>query len=282
MADFLAAWSLFGGAWSVALLLGALLPLCGVVLVLRQQLFLSAAIGQAATLGIAFGFWCGLAPAALPTGGHTETFALVLAVGCGACTAVLAMRALSTTGSQVEARSAAVFLAGSALSVLLGATDPHGLEEVRRLTLSSMLGVSTLDVWLAAGGLLVTVLAALAVRHRVLLWAMDPVTALVHGAKLPRMDVAVGAWLGACTGFAIHATGLLFAFGLSVLPVLVAREVAGSLRRVLWLAPVLGGGGTAAGLFVAHQVDLPPGQVAVGLLVLALPLAFVLGRLLRR
>jgi len=281
MRDFLAAWSLFHDAWLVALLLAALLPLCGVVLVLRQQLFLGAAVGQAATLGIAVGIWGGLAPVATTGAEHTETFALLLAVSGGSLTAVLAMRALSTTGSHIEARSAWIFLAGSSLSVLLSTADPHGLEEVRRLTLSSLLGVSPLDVWLAAGALALTLAAAATCRQSILLWAMDPVTARAHGAHTFGLDVAVGVWLGTCMGFALHATGLLFAFGLTVLPVLVAREVAGSLAGVLWLAPLLGLFGTAVSLVGAHLLDLPPGQLAVGTLVLLLPLAAGARRLLR-
>lgn len=282
MADFFAAWSLFGDAWTVALLLAALLPCCGIVLVLRQQVFLSAAIGQASTLGIAVGIWCGLAPAALPGGSHTETLALLLAVGSGVATAVLAMRALSTSGSQIEARSAAIFVTGSALSVLLGSTDPHGLEEVRRLTLSSLLGVSGLDLWLAGTALAATALALGLAGRSVLLWAMDPGTARAHGANVPLLDVLVGGWIGACTGFAIHATGLLFAFGLSLLPVLIARELAASLRAALWLAPAVGVLGTTTGLVVAHRLDLPPGQMAVGLLAIGLPLAVAVGAGWRR
>lgn len=273
MDDFLFAWSLFHDAWLVALFLAALLPLCGIVLVLRQQLFLSAAVGQASTLGIALGICCGLAPAIAPSGGHTETFALLFAIAGGSLTAVLAMRSLSTSGSQVEARSAWMFLAGSSLSVLLSTSDPHGLEEVKRLTLSSLLGVSPLDTWLAGGGLLLSVVLAVLARRRVLLWAMDPVTTLVHGSSVLALDVAVGVWIGVATGFSIHATGLLFAFGLTVLPVLIARELARSLAAVLWLAPALGLVGTAAALVVAHLRDWPPGQVAVGGLVLVLPLA---------
>lgn len=281
MQDFLDAWALFHDAWLVALLLATLLPLCGIVLVLRQQLFLSAAVGQASTLGIALGIWFGLAPTAVVGTAHTETFSLLFAIAGGGVTAVAAMRALSTTGSHVEARSAWMFLAGSSLSVLLSTADPHGLEEVRRLTLSSLLGVSALDVWLAAGALAFT-LGLCAVRsRRVLLWAMDPVTTRAQGSSLLALDLAVGAWLGVCTGFAIHATGLLFAFGLTVLPVLVVREVATSLRGVLWLAPLVGAADTVVSLWLAHVLDLPPGQVAVGVLVLLLPVAAGARRLWR-
>lgn len=265
MAEFLNLWQLFGDSWLVALLLAALLPFCGIILVLRQQLFLSAAVGQAATLGIAFGIWTGLSP---PHASSALGFALV----AGALTASLSMRALSSRGSQLESRSAAVFLAGSSLSVLLASGDPHGLEAIRQLQLPSLLGVSPQDVLLAALALAATLVLALLFRDRVLLWATDPVTARVLGSNLLLLDLAVGTWIGACTGFAIHATGALYAFGLSVLPVLLVRGRCRSLQQVLVFAPLAGIAVTAVGLALAHWLDWPPGHAAVGLLVLLLPL----------
>src|SRR6185295_8383025 len=104
---------------------------------------------------------------------------------------------------------------------------------------------------------------AVLLRDRVLLWALDPATAAALGLRVWRWDSVVGLWLGLLLGFAIHATGLLFAFGCAVLPVLVARELCRSLAALLWLVPVLGCASTGVGLYFAHQGDLPPGQVAV-------------------
>jgi ABC-type Mn2+/Zn2+ transport system permease subunit len=73
-------------------------------------------------------------------------------------------------------------------------------------------------------------------RRSIVLWAMDPVTAQVRGTWLRALDLAVGGWIGGCIGFAIHATGLLFAFGVTVLPVLLGRELCSSLRMVWWCA----------------------------------------------
>jgi zinc/manganese transport system permease protein len=252
-------WKYFQDSILVAVMLGCLLPLCGIVLLLRQQAFLSAAVGQSATLGIALGIFVHM-----PVGGPV---ALLLAVAAGVFTTVASMRSLSTGGPQLESRSAWLFLLGGAGAMLLASNDPHGLEEVHKLTLSSLLFVHRADVVVAAVALGGTLLALLRWRPRVLLWATDPVTAQVHGSNLFAFDVAVGGWIGACSGFAIQTTGLLFAFGLTVLPVLVARACCRSLRAVFWCAPLVGGAGTLLALAVAAQksVDLPPGQAAVAL-----------------
>ena len=190
-------WKYFHDAILVAVMLGCLLPLCGVVLLLRQQAFLSAAVGQAATLGIALGLFFGL---------RVEgAVALLLAVAAGVFTTVAAMRSLSTGGPQLESRSAWLFLLGGAGAMLLAAhakDDPHGLEKVHELSLSSLLFVQGPDVVVAAVALGGTLLALLRWRPRVLLWATDPVTAQVHGSNLFAFDLAVGGWIGACMGFA--------------------------------------------------------------------------------
>jgi ABC-type Mn2+/Zn2+ transport system permease subunit len=126
--------------------------------------------------------------------------------------------------------------------------------------------------------LLATVALAFA-RDRILLWTIDPEGARVLGVRTARWDVAVGAAIGVATGFAIHAAGLLFTFGATVLPVLVARRLGRSLAGVLLLAPLLGLGATFAGLVAGHSWDLPPGQSAVAVMALLLAGASLAGRL---
>jgi ABC-type Mn2+/Zn2+ transport system permease subunit len=155
--------------------------------------------------------------------------------------------------------------AGSGAMVLL-ADAPHGLHEVQRLMLSSLLGASQADVLVASGLLAATAAAVLAFRRRLLLWAMDPPSAQVYGTSLVRQDLLVGAWAGGVIGFAIHATGLTFTFGCTVLPVLFVRELAGSLTVALWLAPAVGGCGYVASFVLADRLDLPPGQCCVAVL----------------
>ncbi|MBK8098800.1 MAG: metal ABC transporter permease [Planctomycetes bacterium] len=278
MADFLAAWELFGDAWTVGLLLAALLPIGGIVLVLRRQVFLAAAIGQTSTLGIALAIFLGLGAHEAPGHAHAETWALGFALVAGVLTAVTALRALSQGGAAMEARAGWMFLLGGSASMLLLAERPHGLQEVQRLQLSSLLGASPADVWICAVVLAVIAAVVIALGRRLLLWAIDPTTARVLGMACGRWDVAVGGWLGLVSGFAIHATGLLFVFGLTILPVLFAAQVCRRLGAVLVVAPMTGLLATAVALAVAHLGDLPPGQVAVALLAGAVLLA----RLIRR
>ncbi len=264
--DFAQAFLLFAPAWGSALLLATLLPFVGVVLLLRQQVFLAAAIGQAASLGYALALWLGLAAA----GGHGHDVSLLLAGWVLAVfTAVTALRALTTRGTDMEARAGVVFLLGGSLGMVLLADAPHGLAEVQRMFLSSLLGAGGFDVAVAAGLLVATVAVAARRGRTVALWAIDPTTAAAHGLPVRALDLGVGLWVGTVLAFAIHVGGLVFAFGAAVLPTLFAREVCRSLRAVAITAPVAGAVFGAVGLWLAHTCDRPPGQTIVAVLAIA-------------
>jgi len=258
-------WSLFGDALATGLLLAIVLPWFGVLLVLRQQLFLAAAIGQAANAGIAMAMAgaATLAAVHVHSGGGDRWWLFVSGSLLAMLTAVMAMRALSVRHSTLEAGSAWVFLVGGAGAMLVLADAPHGLQELQRLFLSSLLAAGPADVWIAAAGVLVAGSWLWARPRQLLAWALEPRTAAAHGGAVRRHDLLVGAGLGLVFTHAILATGLMFTFGATVLPVLAARELAGSLRGVMLLAPTIGVLGQALAFALAHRADLPPGQVAV-------------------
>jgi zinc transport system permease protein len=263
------AWELFGDAVLAGLAMSAALPLVGLLLVLRRQVFLCAAIGQSGGLGIAFGIWLVLA-----VGGphlHWQTvagsFPLLFGSGFGVAAAWLALRqsaqGMTEAGGNPEARAAWLFLLGGSGAMVLLAEAPHGLQTVQQLLLSSLLGATGADRWLACALLSLLIGAACLWPRRLALWAIDPLSARVYGANMALLDLLVALAIGTTLAFAIHVAGLPFAFAGAILPVLSARELAGSLRTVTWLAPLLGTLGFGLGWWWATAQDLPPGQCAV-------------------
>ncbi|MBX3463801.1 MAG: metal ABC transporter permease [Planctomycetes bacterium] len=258
-------WALFGDAIGTALLLAAVLPPLGALMLLRQQVFVTAAIGQAAGGGIALVLALGLASPHGHGDGEGRWILVGAALLAAIVPAVLALRTAPGLGSTLEARSACMFLLAGAGAMLLLANDPHGAMALQRSFLSSVLAADRHDVVLAAAALVA--LAALLWRRsrRVLAWAIDPAAAAVHGVPVGRYDAVGGMLFGAVVGHAITSVGLAFTFGAAVLPVLAARERCRTLRSTLLAAPVVGAVGAAAGCVLAHRFDLPPGQVAVAL-----------------
>ncbi len=258
-----ATFELFFDAWATGLLLAVSLPLLGVLLVLRRQIFLGAAVAQTGSLGIATMLW--LFPAAVHAHDGQFVGEYVPLTGGLSFAVVAAFAALRTgrTLAEAEARAVWLFLAGSCGAMVLLAQAPHGMQTVQQLMLSSLLGATRADLWFATALLVVVLVVWLGLPRQLLLWGTDSATAHVHGLRLARLDVGLGALMGLALGFSIHATGLPFTFGAAVLPVLAARPLARSFRQVLLAAPVLGAGAFVLGWRWADAADLPPGQCAV-------------------
>jgi ABC-type Mn2+/Zn2+ transport system permease subunit len=276
--QFLAAWTLFGNAWTTGLLLAALLPILGVVLVAREQIFVAAAVSQAATLGIATATWLGATLLHETADDHLDSAAVPCSLLFAVAGMLFSTRSGLRQGDSGEARAGIVFLAGGSLSMLLLASHPHGLAEVQHLMFSSLLGASRQDVWIAAAMLLCTLLAGSLRFARWRLWVLDPTTAQALGVPARRYALGIALASGLAIGFSIHCAGALFTFGICVLPALIARRLARTIRATFLLAPALGVTTTLLGLVAADALDLPPGQLVVALLCTGLAAVWLLGR----
>ncbi|MEZ5964273.1 MAG: iron chelate uptake ABC transporter family permease subunit [Planctomycetota bacterium] len=257
---------LFGAAFGTALLLAAHLPWIGVVLVLRQRLFAAAAVAQCAALGFAVGVFLGLGDREQHLGGCGPELLLVGGAG-GVLAGLFVLGRQRSAAGGLEAWAAVLFLIGGSASMLLLAQHPHGLADIQRLQLSSLLGADVLDLLVALALTVATLVLGLWRGRRILLVASDETTAEVLGLHVRAYRAALGTWVGLCLAFAIHTTGLMFAFGCTVLPVLLTRTFAPSLRAVLWLAPILSVGTTGVALWLAQLpgLDWPPGQTTVAI-----------------
>lgn len=79
-------------------------------------------------------------------------------------------------------------------------------------------------------------------------------------------------------GLSIRVSEMLYTFGCLVLPPLAARSLAREMRGMLLLSPILALVASALGFVLANACDYPPAQTTVGLLCLALALAWLYRR----
>lgn len=280
--DFADTWPLLWHGWLAGWLIAVTLALPGVLVVAREQIFIGAAVAQASTLGVAVGMWLVAAlPGAVDGQGHPHGHGHSGSAGIlGVCAAAAAIGAMLAIGGSrggrgrgsPESRTGWIWLASGAGTVLLLSASPHGAHGIERLIASSLLGASVGDVWMFAG-LALASLGLTLLRHRQLtVLAIDPSLAAVVGIERRWWEPAIAIWLGVCIGLAIRVSGLLFAFGCLVLPALAARGLCREVRTQFLVAPMLALSTGVVGFAVANHHDLPPAQVAVGLLC-AIPLA---------
>lgn len=275
--DFIASWPLFAPTYLTGWLLAILLPLLGVYVVARNQIFMGAAIAQASTLGIALSMIAASCLSAFHI--HAlEDSATVWAV-VFACAASLAMSLSYGRRESHEAVAAWIFLVSASLSVLVVAHSPHGLDEIQRLASSSLIGATRGDVFLYA--LLTLLTAGFFFRHHrtLTLLAVDPAMAAAVGIKPHHWFQGTALALGIVIGCSIRSAGLLYTFGCLVLPALAAKTLSRTIRPLYLLAPAIGLATALAGFVLAHQVDWPPAQATVALQSLLLLLGWAFRRM---
>ncbi len=255
--DFILSWELFAEAWLTGWILAVLLTIVGVVLVAQRQAFVGVAAAQFTTLGIALALWVGEA-FHLYSGGHG------LVWSSGILFAILACVSLAFAGRESQLL-VWLYLAGASGSVLVLSQSPHGLEELQRLMLSSVIGADWVDVGVFGLGCVLAILVCRLRGRTILLVATDPVTAAALGIRTRTWRIGIALVAGTVLGASIHATGVLFVFGKLVLPVFAAINIARTMRTLLWLAPTLSLMTSLCAFMIANHHDLPPAQTAVGM-----------------
>ncbi len=278
-----ASWSLFGDSYLAGWLIAVLLSVVGVWVVARDQIFLGAAVSQASTLGAALALW--LEGVAATVGSHSlgsDALTALLAVTASVATALLTSRATAPGRESPEALTGWVYLIGASVPVLMLASSPHGLEEVQRLLISSILGASRADVWLFLALVGATAVGVPLLRRRIVLFAMDSEMAAAVGMPARRWRLGTALWLGVAVGLSIHCAGMLYSFGILVLPALVARSLCREVAPMFAVAPAVALGTAVPGFLLADRLDVPPAQLAVALLCGLLALAWGLRARLAR
>jgi len=277
ISEFIESWGLFHNVYLTGWLIGLLLSLVGVVVVARDQIFLSAAVSQASTMGIALGLW--MSNTFADVQGlwlHVDSFLSFMAVTFAVIAALVTTRSHERVRESAEAITGWVFLLSASLAILILAHSPHGLDEIHRLLSSSIIGATVGDV-ITFGVLLVsTALLIAAAYRRILLFTLDPVLAVAVGMKLQYWRMITAIWLGLSVGLSLRASGMLYTFGCLVLPALVAKNLCREIRTVFFLSPLVALTTGAIGFVLANHYDYPPAQMAVVLLCLSLVLAWTL------
>ncbi len=252
-------WPLFWPTYLVAWFSAATLALIGIPVVAREQVLLGAGLVQAGTGGLALALACGLATAGHHAGlGSTLVIALTIVIA--------ALLAGAQSRERPEAFAGWLFLAGSASSVLLLAHQPLGLEVLKLVQTSSLLGAAPHDPWWAATLCLITVAAVAIAGRRLLLICWEPGLAAALGQRAVLWQVALAVWTGLSLAISLHLTGALFTTALLVLPALIARRWVRNLPSLPWAVVLIAEVAVTMAMALAWHLDLPPAQVAVVLL----------------
>lgn len=263
--DFIDAWETFRPGVMAAVIVGATLGLLGVYVVLRRLVFLTAAIGQTASLGVVLSLFL-TAVAGSAWWVPSPTLFAVLLTFAGTL-AVSRRRSRSPVFG--DGLLGAMFLTGAAGTILLGSRLTHEMHEIEALLHG--VGVAVLPEDLAV----VTWVGVFVGLVHFMFWrglsaaSFDAIGAAVRGVPVRVMEVTLALTLSLAIAAGIRALGVMPVFALSVLPSLAAIRLAPTLPRALVLGPALGALAGFAGFLCAHLFDLDVGasQTMVAILI---------------
>ena len=277
--QFMESWELFRDPVLAAALVGGLLGWLGVYVVVRRMVFLSAALAQAAGLGVAAAWYAQIhlgAPASLVTP----------TTGAVAATGLAAAGLLSVRVGAMGRRDGVlgwVYLFGAAGTLALGTKIVQEVQDIQSILFGSAVAVSREDL------LLITwMTGALGLLHVVGLRgfvqvAVDEDGARVRGLPTRLLGLLLVASLAVAVSLSTRVLGALPVFAFTVLPPMAGLRLAPNVAGAAVVAALLGALAGVLGYFVAFLYQLPVGAsqalVAGGGLVLAHVLGWLLDRL---
>jgi zinc transport system permease protein len=267
LADFFAAWDLFRDPVLAAMIAGATLGYLGVYVVLRRMVFVSAALSQAAGLGVAFSFYAQIAFGATGFFAHPLACATIFTV---ATTLVLAKQRDGAWLSR-ESILGAVYLIGSAGALIAGTRIQQEAHEISSILFGTAVLVTPSDLNLLATVCVVVMAVQLIAARGFRFASFDPDGARVRGLPVGLLEAALFACIAVVVSFATRVLGALPIFAFSVLPAMAAILVAPSVPIALALATTFGALSGGLGYLLSFRFSLPVGasQAATAVLLVA-------------
>jgi zinc transport system permease protein len=262
--DFFAAWDLFRDPVLAAIVAGAMLGYLGVYIVLRRMVFVSAALSQAAGLGVAFAFYAQIAL------GATGLWAQPLASATVFTLLTTMVLAKPGEGGWLSRESVLgwVYLIGSAGALILGTKIQQEAHEISSILFGTAVLVTPSDLLLLTGVCAVVMVVQLVGARGFRFASFDRDGARVRALPVALLDGVLFASIALVVSFATRVLGALPIFAFSVLPAMGAILVAPSVRVAQILATAFGATCGAVGYFVSFRFSWPVGasQASVAIL----------------
>lgn len=228
------------------ILLAPLAGLLGAQIVLRHLAFFSHSVGTAAFPGLVVAGPLGL-PAPL----------------CALAAATLFAAALERLGRLAriayDAATALLLVGALAIGVILASDVYESGSEVDQLLFGSLLAIGDEEIAATVAALVVAGAAALVFRRLWIATGFDPGSSRALGMSRVAADWALLVAIGVAAVAALDATGALLVGVVLVIPAATARLFATSVGGLELGATVIALVEGIGGLWIAFELDVPPG-----------------------
>jgi ABC-type Mn2+/Zn2+ transport system permease subunit len=267
----------------ISLLIGFICPLVGVYLVFRRLVFMAVALPQVSSCGIAFAFalhsW-----QIIPHLEESNEHGLALAGASFFTLGTLLVLALIERKHQtnIEGRIGTAYVLAGAWSILLLLKNPYGEHGLLERLRGEIIAVTDMD--LAVTGIIFFVVAVclFLFQKELLLVSYDRETAISLGKNVTFWDTLLFIIIGLTISLSVLSVGPLVTFGFLILPPLIARTFARTMKQFTIVASLVGGLSAIAGFWIAYRWDLPVGPTDVALLGTIYAAVFFVRKIARR
>jgi zinc transport system permease protein len=272
--EFARNWDLYRDPVLAGLFAGAALGVVGVFVVLRRAVFVTAAVSQAAGLGVACAFLLAIhSGLELPPVLLAFVFAALAAL-------VLALR--SPLRLPREATVGFLYLASSALAIIVGDRISQEAHDIAAILFGTAVLVRSGDLMLVGLVGAATLTATIAAARGLLFSGFDADAARVQGLPVPLLEAGLWLLVAAEVAVATRALGALPVFAFAVLPALTALPLSKRLPEALLIAGLCGAFSGAVGYLLAFLLELPVGASQACLAAVLTLAAGILARFRRR
>ena len=257
-------------AMVVSLIIGLLLSYLGVHVVGRGIVFVDLALGQIASLGVAFSDYVGYGKTSIPI-----VFALVGAF-------LMSLIRIRDNRLKLEAIIGIIYAIASATTVLLISKTPHGDSDIQEVLFGNILSVSWEQITTIG-----IVFGAIALLHIIFYKKFFGLTKAFEEGESEKIKW-FSLWnflfytsIGLAIVFAVRTCGVIPVFSYLIIPSVSAILLFKSNFLVIIIALIISMLGSLLGLYFSYNYDFPAGSSLVAMLGVIFILASI-GNILRK
>ena len=292
--EFEESYEFFPEIYQSGFLIAILLSIVGVLVVARNQIFIGAAITQTSTFGISIALSIvGLEAMSDSTGQARQDLILRYSIIAATICTIWAFVDKSffsslfqklkipvspskeSAGKTKEDITGWLFLLSSAGAIVLVSNTPLGMEEIKKITLSSIIGAEASDVGFLAYLLTLILILTTPFINAIVLTFTDRNYAMSLRIPVTVIEFIFALLMGVILGTTLKISGTLYTFGCLILPVLVASNLCKNTRLLFILSPIIASTSAFLGFALGNYYNIPQAQLTIFLMCLLLPLAKV-------
>ncbi|HEX2577415.1 MAG TPA: metal ABC transporter permease [Aquihabitans sp.] len=136
-------------------------------------------------------------------------------------------------------------------------------QSIEATVFGSVLGVTTVDLWVIVAVAVATVVAVVALYRPLLYTTFDAEVAEATGTPTGRIDAVLMLLLCGAILTSMQVLGVTLIAAALVLPAVVARMLTDSFARMLVLSTALGAAGGLVGMYLSYHLDISSGATIV-------------------